>query len=352
MALTLELHADGGIRLGTPDEDGPRHIASLEQARKWVADAVRRGLPVHVSGDVSAPLAQPVLQAVRDAGAEPVVRDSTPAPWPDGLSTLQVAARDGHVDYVTDLLDRGASPDAARPELSPYRLAMLRGHIPVLQALRSAGVPDPVKGKRPPGCSPGTVVLRSYLSRGRRQLLTALLAAPIVLGAAGAVALGDPAALVVGVVVTAAVGLQLALILVLVAGLRIAIDGTELHMRNAWRWKGPVDLRRLAALGYTPPARRVPAYFRLIQTAAGTKLLPGSLVGFDKDVAKAIREQGGLKTMLIGFKGGYLSPGLPRFLGRCVTGTDAVLSAPARAIIDRYSDGAPVRAGAEQNPVG
>lgn len=337
MRLQVELHADGGIRLGTPGEDTARHIATLDKLRDWVGDAVRRGHPVVVTGEVSAPPARVVLEAITEAGAEPTVTESVPEPWSDGLSALQLAAREGWEAHVTDLLERGASSDAADPAHTPYRLAMFRGHVRVLQALRAAGVPDPVTGSRPGGASPDAVTLRAYVSRTRQRVVMAILAAPVLLGAVGALALGAAAALVTGVVVTVAVLPLVALLLYIVSAARIVVDGTDLYARNAFeRWRGPVDLRRLVALGYNPPMQRQPPCFRLIQPDAGTRLVPGALYGFDSEVAKTIREHKGLKVVRIGFRlGGYLMPGLPRFVGSCVAGTDAELNQNARTFLEQ-----------------
>lgn len=158
------------------------------------------------------------------------------------------------------------------------------------------------------------------------------------LGALGALALGDPGALVAGVVTTLAVLPIVALLGHVVSATRIVVDGTDLYARNAFEpWRGPVDLRSLVALGYNPPMPRQPPCFRLIQTQAGTRLVPGALYGFDSEVAKAIRRTQGLKVVRIGFRlRGYLMPGLPRFIGACVAGTPAELSPTARAFLEQH----------------
>lgn len=336
MTLKIEVHADGGIRLATPEEDGPpRHIATLEQVRKWVQEAAKRGVGVEVTGAVTAPLARPVVE-VASAGSAPVeVTETEPPPWQDGLTALQIAARDGLVVYVTDLLDRGASASAEAdpPERSPYRLAMARGHVPVLRALRAAGVADPVTGRRPPGASPDAVVLRAYVAGTRRRVLIGVVAAPVVLGALAAVATADAVPLIVGLVVTVAVLPLVAIVLVALAGQRVAIDGTDLYVTNGLRWRGPVDLRRLTGLGFSPQTRRTPAYLRLVQPDAGTRLVPGSLIGFGKEAAAEIRSQKGVKVLPVGFRGAYLMPGLPRFVGSCVEGTPCVLSPVAQDLM-------------------
>lgn len=336
MTVRIELHADGAIALAVPDRDVPRSLATMEQAGDWAAHAAREGNPVEVSGAVTATLALPVVELVRARAPGATVTETTPAPLDDGLTAVQVAARHGLVRQLVDLLERGAPTDSSDPERSPYWLAARRGHITSLRALRSAGVPDSLQRRRPREASPDAIVLRPLLTRLRRRIIGAALVAPLLLGGLGTIALGDPAALLTGAVVTAACLPLVAMILWLARNAGIAIDGTELYVGQPFGWKGPVDLANLVAIGYTPQFKRTPAYLRLIQTSAGSRLLPGSLVGFEKDVAKAIREQSGLKTLLVGFKGSYLMPGLPRFIGQCTDGTDLVLSPPARAFLRQH----------------
>ncbi|MET0966977.1 MAG: ankyrin repeat domain-containing protein, partial [Nakamurella sp.] len=159
-ALLVEVFADGGIRVTTPA--GGNGLASLAATRDWVAEAGRADVAVHLRGAVDAPLAAPVAAAVRRLAPSLDETPSRPAAWPNGRSSIQTAASNGLIEQVTDLLDRGISPNGGRWGRTPYRLAMQRGHTDVMVALRDAGAAIP-RGLAPPERLPQAVVLRAYL---------------------------------------------------------------------------------------------------------------------------------------------------------------------------------------------
>ena len=109
-SLVIEVLADGGIRAhhrwtGTPgwprcprrSTGSPRRIA-----RAW---------PCTCAGSSTAPSAVPVAEEVRRLASSLDEAPSEPAPWPKRRSSIQTAAANGLTEQVTDLLDRGVSPN-------------------------------------------------------------------------------------------------------------------------------------------------------------------------------------------------------------------------------------------------
>ena len=214
MTLDVELLDDGGIRVTAPGSSPG--LASRRMAIAWVEVAAERGWTLAIRGDGSPDIAG---QIRGDAAARNVVvhADATsPAPWPRGWSSLQIAASSGLTEQVQDLVARGAPMNSRRRDQSPYRLAMRHGHIDTLVALRDAGAPRP-PGSRPPTELPNAVVLRNYLPSFIWWLAVAVGALGLVLAAALQqwpfliVAASGAAAILIG---NAAIGMT-----------RIAVDG-------------------------------------------------------------------------------------------------------------------------------
>jgi hypothetical protein len=324
-SVVVELHADGGIRLSTPTA-GPG-LASLRATRDWIDEANRRGDPVRLTGDVTAALAAPVADEVRRRATALEETPSVPAPWSQGHSSVQAAAFSGLTDQLADLLDRGASPDVGRGGDTPYRLAMQRGHVDALAVLGSAGAPIP-RGLKPPETLPNAVVLRAYTPRWLWWLLVpfVVLAGAVVVEGAPAVA---PGLIAIPLLAIATVHLAL-------ANTRCAIDGPLVARRRGRGWQGPVDLRKLDALGFSPPGpARSPVIWVLGQREAGDAPNVYSKRAFSRDQLAALELVPGLRFVPIYAARGFLSPGFELMLTRYVDRASVVVGPHALTPIRR-----------------
>jgi hypothetical protein len=117
----VEVHPDGGIRLTTPS--GQQGLASLRTTRDWIAQANRADAPVRLCGSLGASSAVPVVDEVRRLATSLEEQQTDPAPWAHRHSSVQTAAFSGLTEQLSDLLDRGASPNIGRWGSTPYRLA-------------------------------------------------------------------------------------------------------------------------------------------------------------------------------------------------------------------------------------
>jgi hypothetical protein len=307
-SLVVEVLADGGIRL--TNLAGATGLASLRATRDWIAEANRAGAPVHLRGNVTAPPAVPVAEEVRRLASLLDEEPSEPAPWAKRYSSIQTAAYNGLTEQVTDLLDRGVSPKAGRWGKSPYRLAMQHGHADVLAALRDAGAPLP-RGLAAPAVLPKAVVLRAYSPRWIWWLLVPFVALAAAAMADGAYALA-PGFVIIPMVGIGAVHLVL-------GNTRCAFDGPYVARRRGRRWQGPIDLRTLDALGFTPPGTvRMPVLWMLGQREAGDKPNVYAKSAFDKEQRAEIATIAGLCFVPLYAARGFLSPGFERLLARHV----------------------------------
>ncbi len=289
--LVVEVHADGGLRLTTPEGSGPATLATLRGA---LLDAATRGTGVVVNGDVDAPLAQPIVAEARRTVPTVEVVPTDPQPWPHRWSSVQLTAAGGLTAELQDLLTRGAAAGPRRGS-TPYRLAMRHGHVPALVALRTAHAPMPA-GSAPPTSLPAAVVLRTYLPSWTRWVVIA----SALLGLAGLIATRQWAFLVVAATGAALVGAGNAV----VGRARVAIDGPRLAVRPFARWHGPIDVRELAALDYRPAlSTRMAARWRMVD-GAGRSL--DVVVGHD-----------------------FMTPGFERHLASWVTPARTTISASA-----------------------
>lgn len=307
-SLVIEVLADGGIRLTSLA--GATGLASLRATRDWIAEANRAGVPVRLRGEVTAALARPVVEEVRRLAASLDEAPSAPAPWPAGRSSIQTAAHNGLTEQVADLLDRGISPNAGRGARTPYRLAMQRGHADILVALRDAGATIP-RGLAPPAVLPGAVVLRAYSPRWIWWLLVPFVALAVGATVDGAYALA-PAFVILPLVAIGAVDLVL-------GNTRCAFDGPSVARRRGWRWQGPIDLRTLDALGYTPPGTvRMPVLWMLGQREAGDRPNVYAKSAFSKEQQAGLAGIAGLRFVPLYAGRGFLSPGFERLVARHV----------------------------------
>jgi hypothetical protein len=219
---------------------------------------------------------------------------------------VQFAAETGLVAELEDLLARGA-PLRARRGPSPYRLAMNRGHVPALVALRAAGARTS-RGTTPPPTLPDAVVLRPYLPTW--TWLIVLITA--VIGLIGILATRHWAFVLVAVSGAVMVGVGN-----LAAGAaRVAIDGPRVAVHPLARWHGPVDLRRVTTLDYRPAiSSRMTARWRLV---APEGRLPDIVAGHD-----------------------FMTPGFERHLSSWVDPASTDITASAATRLRTYAaDGA------------
>lgn len=318
-SLVVEVLADGGIRL--TNLAGATGLASLQATRDWIAEANRAGVPVHLRGTVTAPPAVPVVDEVRRLASSLDEEPSDPAPWPKRYSSIQTAAYNGLVEQATDLLDRGISPNVGRGATSPYRLAMQHGHTDVVVALRDAGARVP-RGLAAPAALPDAVVLRAYAPRWIWWLLV-----PFVAVAAVAVADGVYV-LALGFVLLPLLGIGA--VDLMLGNTRCAFDGPAVARRRGRRWQGPIDLRTLDALGFTPPGTvRMPVLWVLGQREAGDKPDVYAKSAFDKEQRAAIAAFDGLRFVPLYAARGFLSPGFERLLARHVDRAEVIVGAIA-----------------------
>lgn len=327
--LLVEVFDDGGIRVSPPS--GQAGIATLAETVKWVQAVSAAGGAVCVTGDIESPRATTVLAAL-PAGSF-MTESGAPQPWRRGWTSMMWAADHGLERVVADLVERGAPTDAPRPWMpSPNRLAMRRGHVPVMLALRAAGVHDPAR-VRPPG-APDAVVMRPYIG----YILWPTAAVPVVIGVVAALATGRPLAAAVGLAL-GALFVALGWFVDRMAGRTVvAVDGAMLYSRRFVRWRGPVDLRRLVAVGLRESLhKRSPTLLRL---ANGTEAEPGEgeppsrptvAAGFDDDIVATLRSTPGVRVLTIYMAAVYLRPGLERHVLAHLDRSRTVVSTTAAA---------------------
>ena len=270
----VEVLADGGIRVTTLE--GATGLASLPATRDWIAEAQRDGVAVHLRGEVAAPSAVAVAEEVRRLAPSLDETPSQPAPWPKGRSSIQTAASNGLTEQVTDLLDRGISPNDGRvgadavPPRDATRTHRRDGRAPQCRSScpprpRAAGG-APRRGRAPRLLAAVDLVAARAVPRARRGCA--------VLDGAYAVA---PAFVIIPLIGIGAVHLVL-------GNTRCAFDGPHVARRRGRHWQGPIDLRTLDALGYTPPGTvRMPVLWVLGQREAGDRPDVYAKSAFDKE---------------------------------------------------------------------
>jgi hypothetical protein len=336
--LRIELLGDGGIRVEPPT--GRSGLASERKAREWIDAAVGRGDGLTVTGAVGSPVHADLLAYATAKPVEVSVEASSPEPWNDGWTSLQVAANSGLTEEVEDLVGRGADPSAPSGAHSPYRLAMRHGHIDTLVALRRLGTTPP-PGSRPPATMPGAVVLRNYLPSFVRWVAIGC----AVVGVGLAIALRHWAFLLIAVAGFAMVAVGNAVI----GMTRVAVDGRLLAVRQILRWQGPIDLGDLVAIGYTPAvSRRMSGRWRFVQPTAGPPLRRSAHQGFEAELAERLAQRDDLRVVTVYCGRGYLSPGLQRHLAPFVRQSSALISATveqAFALVEQAGGAAAERSG-------
>lgn len=332
--LVVELLSDGGIRLTTPRDAAG--LATAAAARQWIAVAAGNGEPVRITGDVESQLGRAVIGQLELPENGVTIEQSTPTPWQHGWTTLQVASRYGHDDIVKDLLARGASAATWRRDHRPYRLAMYGLHFDVMRTLRDAGASLP-PGSQPPAELPDAVVARFYLPSFIWWLAGAVAVFGVLGAAVAAPVFGIENALAFGAVflVVAACNVLLILVANMVLGrTRIAVDGPRLSVRQVLRWQGPIDLRRLVAVGFTPSiSPRYASNWHLIQREAGPPYRFYSGLDLERELASLIRSDRSLRAIRIYHRRDYREAGLPRHLARYILDSQALLGANAQVAL-------------------
>jgi hypothetical protein len=230
---------------------------------------------------------------------------------------MQTAAFNGRPDEVVDLLDRGVSPNEGRGARTPYRIAMQHGHTDVMVVLRDAGATVP-RGLAAPAVLPGAVVLRAYSPRWIWWMLVPFLALAAWAIVDGAYAVA-PGFVIIPLIGIGSVHLVL-------GNTRCAIDGPRVARRRGLHWQGPIDLRRLDALGFTPPGTvRMPILWELGQREAGDRPNVYAKSAFDERQLAAIAAIGGVRFVPLYAARGFLSPGFEQLLARYVDGANVIV---------------------------
>jgi hypothetical protein len=158
---------------------------------------------------------------------------------------------------------------------------------------------------------PTAVVLRAYSPGWIWWLLVPFVALAAVATADGAYALA-PGFVVIPMVGIGAVHLVL-------GNTKCAFDGPYVARRRGRRWQGPIDLRTLDALGFTPPGTvRMPVLWMLGQREAGDKPNVYAESAFEKEHRSEIAEIAGLRFVPLYAARGFLSPGFEGLLARHV----------------------------------
>lgn len=321
--LVNEVHADGGIRL--TNRSGATGLASLDVTREWIAEAHRGGAPVQLRGALTAPDATAVVDEVRRLAPGVDEAPSTPAPWADGYSSLQAAARNGLTDQVVDLLARGAAPTVGRGRHTPYRLAMQHGHAPVVAALLAAGAPI-ARGLEPPSALPDSVVLRAYPPAWIWWLLAPFVALSVLAAVDGVYAL-VPFFLALPL-------LGIGFTHLVLGNTKCAFDGPLVARRRGRGWQGPIDVRTLDAVGYAPPGGpRAPVLWFLGQRTDGDKPNLYSRRAFAKAQDQELRAIDGLRFVPLFAGRGFLSPGIQQLLVRHVDPSTVIVGPAARPLL-------------------
>jgi hypothetical protein len=179
-----------------------------------------------------------------------------------------------------------------------------------MAVLRDAGARLP-RGLAPPAVLPNGVVARAYPPRWIWWMLAPFVVLALVAAADGAIAIA-PAFLIIPLVGIGAVHLVL-------GNTRCAFDGPSVARRRGRRWQGPIDLRALDALGFTPPGTvRMPVLWMLGQRDAGDQPNVYAKSAFAKEQLTAIAAMPGLRFVPLYAARGFLSPGFERLLARHV----------------------------------
>lgn len=302
--MEFRVFADGGIaRLGADTRDPA--MATSAQFLAWCERAKRDGRPIVVKGAVDAPISRRLLDRFDDAGYT-ATYERSPAPrWTRGRTALMPAAEAGLDEHVTDLIDRGAQAESRIPANHPYRLAMRRGHIEVMHALRRAGLDRPSRVP-PPSTLPEAIVLRPYLAIGMWLIPLVVLA----VGAVGAMITLNVLALGVSVVLAGTISLILAAANISLAANAVAVDGAKLASRRNRTWHGPVDLRHTLAVGYLPILNwRSPARLRFGHLGDGQRISRLTTDGFDAEQVELLRSRDA-RCVTVNLAPSFLSPGI------------------------------------------
>ncbi len=334
--LTLQVHPDGRIIIRHSSSE-PAHVEPLASAENWIRHAATTAQPIQVSGPLSDEQVGGTIERLREAarGRPVTVTDEALEPLGKGWTGMMWAAWHGRTDLVKDLVARGFDPRTAPrtfggllPGPTAYDLAMRRGHVPVLQALREAGVPNPVRG-RPPG-APEAIVLRAATPTwpyavGVLAVVVGAVLALVTRSWTPLIALG-----LMGVMVAALT----AFIGAIAGGEGMAVDGSRLWTRRNFRWHGPVELPDVLAVGLSESAHvRSPTLLRLGTADQGSPVGRLTSSGFDPDQVTQLKERDG-RVFTLHF-GGHFRPGVEQYVGTQIDLDRTTVSESAKQTVVR-----------------
>lgn len=332
--LQIHLHPDGRVVVRHTSAD-PAHVETTETTRQWIRRAVRISQPITISGPLADQRVAATLTQLRAAsGSTPVeVTEQTLEPLEKGWTGLMWAARHGRSEVVADLIDRGYDP-AERPRTlggllpgpSAYDLAMVHGHVGVMQVLVAAGVPNPVRN-RPPG-APEAIVMRRRMGSWPFAIALAVIALGVVIGL---VTWSWTPLLALGLI-----GLMVALMAVVIGALArtdaVAVDGSRVWTWRNFRWKGPVDLGEVLAVALAKSTnRRTPTLLRLATAEVGAPMGPLTSSGFDAEQVERLTERGA--RVFTVYLGRFFRPGLERYVGAQLDRERTSVSESARPLL-------------------
>lgn len=227
---------------------------------------------------------------------------------------IRAAVVRGDATQVATLMAQGADGSTPFGRRTLVQEAMRHGHVTVLEVLRAAGAAFP-RGSTPPASLPDAVVLRNYLPVVAWGIAAAVSGATLVAGAVSRSVMG----LIIGVVVLAATFAIVAVADVMVGRMRVAVQGPQLGVRQLFSWDGPIDLRRVDAIGLAPAVNnRMSDVWRFAQPDAGPRLGALTRSGFDPAQVADLDQRGPMRVLTVYCGRGFMSPGWERFLARHV----------------------------------
>ncbi|MGY6500710.1 MAG: ankyrin repeat domain-containing protein [Acidimicrobiales bacterium] len=266
--ICVHAHANGAVVL--VDADHRWSLVTLADAVAAAAAAGDRDSRVFLLREDDSEMAMSTIAAVVATGARTVDYSTVVAPftWPNGGSALMVAALEGRLDLLDDLIERGADVNR-RDDAGATALhhAAVGGDLDCVRRLLGAGVDRTVQdlsgrtaaavarfhGHMEVGAALGDAATdRGPVRFGRgsaRPLVTTLgpLVAVPALGALAAWPVDGVDIAVIGLLLAACVLRVMARGPLLTGGVPVGVDGSLLTLRRWWGTRIEVDLSRTAA---------------------------------------------------------------------------------------------------------
>lgn len=326
--MQVQLFADGGIRLTLAD--GTRGFVTFDKLHRWVTETSRTGAPITVVGELTSRRVAPIVEDISGLDPTAEFHESTDGPAPNGWTSLMIAARDGELDRITDLLERDADRESPADMKSPLTIAAEHGHIDVVRALRARSLPagDPTVADPPPDASPAVVVLRPTPGNGATIAYAVI---PLVIGVVVGLVQGSTRALIAGISIGIVLGLAMAAATWVGGRTAYAFDGDFLWVRRVRRYAGPIDLRTLGAVASIPSRNGL--WLFLIQPDAGRSLGHGPIADLSGEESARLRSNPAMRQVPVAGNPMYFYPGMLRHVADYVRDSDIELSPRARAAI-------------------